>query len=90
MHVETADLFAWTPVRKFDSVVFTFWISHVPEERLDGSFRLVSTLLNENGRVFFVDDLQKATGAPHVGSARGQTMVRRLSNGRTATIVKNF
>lgn len=90
VHVEIADLFALRPVRKFDSVVFTFWISHVPEERLDEFFQLVSALLNDNGRVFFVDDLPKATSAPHVEAAQGQTMVRRLNNGRTTTIVKNF
>lgn len=90
VHVEVADLFTWEPVGTFDSVVFTFWISHVPEERLDRFFQLVSTLLDDHGSVFFVDDLPKAVSAPHVEAAQGQTMVRRLNDGRTATIVKNF
>ena len=30
-----ADLFAWRPDRRYDAVCFAFWISHVPDERLD-------------------------------------------------------
>ena len=34
---ETADLFAWQPIREYDLVFFAFWLSHVPPEQL-GSF----------------------------------------------------
>ena len=30
-----ADLFAWQPEERFDSIFFAFWLSHVPEEQFD-------------------------------------------------------
>ena len=30
-----ADLFAWEPERAYDVCFFSFWLSHVPEERFD-------------------------------------------------------
>ena len=37
-----ADVFSWRPDRSFDAVVFCFWISHVPVERLDSFLRNVA------------------------------------------------
>lgn len=88
--VEVADLFTWNTVERFDSVVFTFWISHVPRERLGAFFTAVAGWLRPGARVFFVDDRELATTEPHVAGATGQTMVRRLNDGTNATIVKNF
>lgn len=51
-----ADLFTWQPDRRYDSVFFGFWLSHVPEERFDSFWALVAAALKPNGRVFFVDD----------------------------------
>ncbi len=88
--VEIADLFTWTTAQRFDSVVFAFWISHVPRERLTSFFASVASWLRPGGRVFFVDDRELATTEPHVTQSSGQTMVRRLGDGTDATIVKNF
>ncbi len=88
--VEIADLFKWNTVERFDSVVFTFWISHVPRERLGAFFAAVAGWLRPGGRVFFVDDRDLAISEPHVSGATGQTMVRRLNDGTDATIIKNF
>lgn len=88
--VVVADLFTWTTDERFDSVVFAFWVSHVPEERLDALFFDVATWLRPGGSVFFVDDAPLATSEPHVAATNGQTMVRRLQDGGDATIVKNF
>jgi len=88
--VEVADLFTWTTTERFDSVVFTFWISHIPRERLTSFFASVAGWLRSGGRIFFVDDRELATTEPHVAESSGQTMVRRLSDGTNATIVKNF
>ncbi|WP_070320029.1 class I SAM-dependent methyltransferase [Cellulomonas iranensis] len=85
-----ADIFAWDTEERFDSVVFTFWISHVPRERLDAFFAGVARWLRPGGRVFFVDDAPVAATESHVAGTAGQTMVRRLQDGREATIVKNF
>jgi SAM-dependent methyltransferase len=94
VRVEVADLFTWDTEDRFDSVVFAFWISHVPRERLDRFFARVARWLVPGGAVFFVDDAPSALEEPHVVGAPGddpdQTMVRRLGDGTTATVVKNF
>lgn len=85
-----ADLFTWEPDRQYDAVSFTFWVTHVPRERLDDFWARVARALKPGGRVFFADDRASATDAPHVVAAEGQLMTRALDDGRTATIVKNF
>lgn len=90
VHVEVADLFTWDTDDRFDSVVFAFWISHVPRERLDRFFAAFARWLAPGGNVFFVDDAPSAVDEPHVVAAADQTMVRRLADGTTATVVKNF
>ncbi|MFG1604938.1 class I SAM-dependent methyltransferase [Actinoplanes sp. NPDC049265] len=90
VRTEIADLFTWDSAERFDSVVFAFWISHVPRERLASFFARVGSWLRPGGAVFFVDDLPRAVTSPHVAGVAGQTMTRRLNSGDTATIVKNF
>src|SRR5919204_5502824 len=51
-----AALFPWTPDRRYDVVFFGFWLSHVPLERFESFWSLVSDCLETDGRVFFVDD----------------------------------
>ena len=36
-----ADVFEWEPAERFDLVFFSFWLSHVPEERFDEFWSLV-------------------------------------------------
>ena len=86
-----ADLFKWIPDQKYDSIVFTFWISHIPRERLTDFFNTVSSGLKTGGKIFFVDD-RKTSGVSesHVVKSSNQTMIRKLGNGENATIVKNF
>src|SRR5262249_60176183 len=50
------DLFDWRPEETFDVVFFSFWLSHVPEERLDDFWALVRSALKPGGRVFLVDN----------------------------------
>lgn len=92
VRTEIADLFTWETAQRFDAIVFTFWISHVPRERLTSFFASVGTWLRTGGSVFFVDDMPVAATEPHVAAAAAteQTMVRRLNSGASATIVKNF
>lgn len=90
VHSVVADLFTWEPDREYDAVSFTFWVSHVPHERLDDFFARVGRALKPGGRVFFADDRATATDAPHVLATQGQLMERALGDGASATIVKNF
>lgn len=90
VHSVVADLFTWEPDRQYDAVSFTFWVSHVPRERLDDFFARVGRGLKPGGRVFFADDRASATDGPHVLHAQGQLMKRSLDDGTSAIIVKNF
>jgi demethylmenaquinone methyltransferase/2-methoxy-6-polyprenyl-1,4-benzoquinol methylase len=88
-----ADLFGWHPDRTWDAVVFCFWISHVPDDRLDGFLAWVAELLRPGGHVFFLDGIPEAasTAVDHVLPDEGEeVMVRRLDDGREVHIVKNF
>ncbi len=88
-----ADLFSWRPEREYDAVVFCFWISHVPDERLDGFLAMVAAALRPGGAVFFVDGRREptSTAADHqLPDADSQVMTRRLNDGRAFQIVKNY
>jgi SAM-dependent methyltransferase len=79
-----ADLFEWRPPQEFDVVFFSFWLSHVPEERFDEFWALVRSALRPDGRVFLID-----SGPPEV-AAEGELQKRQLADGREFTIVKRF
>lgn len=88
-----ADLFSWEPERRFDAVVFCFWISHIPDDRLDGFLQKVSRALHPGGWVFFLDAQREvdSQAVDHVLPPVGdETLVRRLDDGREFVIVKNF
>jgi SAM-dependent methyltransferase len=79
-----ADLFEWRPQQEFDVVFFSFWLSHVPEERFDAFWELVRSALAPGGRVFLIDSGPKET---EPGDDR---QVRQLADGREFRIVKRF
>src|SRR4029079_9322983 len=56
-----ADIFAWQPERQYDAVVFGFWISHVPLERLDGFLRTVAAALRAGGKGLVAHRRPRAT-----------------------------
>jgi demethylmenaquinone methyltransferase/2-methoxy-6-polyprenyl-1,4-benzoquinol methylase len=82
-----ADVFAWEPGERFDLVFFSFWLSHVPEERFDEFWALVRAALAPDGRVFLVDSGAGDTAHTGTDQAEGQE-TRSLSDGRTFRIVK--
>lgn len=82
-----ADVFAWEPAERFDLVFFSFWLSHVPEERFDEFWSLVRAALRPGGRVFLVDSGAGDTAHTGSGQADGEE-TRSLSDGRTFRIVK--
>ena len=82
-----ADVFDWSPRGRFDLVFFSFWLSHVPEGRLDEFWDLVRTSLEPGGRVFLVDS--GAGDTAHTGTDQdGWQETRSLADGRTFRIVK--
>ena len=82
-----ADVFEWEPGERFDLVFFSFWLSHVPEERFDEFWSLVRAALRPEGRVFLVDS--GAGDTAHTGTAQADgEETRSLADGRTFRIVK--
>lgn len=82
-----ADIFSWRPPQEFDVVFFSFWLSHVPEERFDGFWALVRASVGPGGRVFLVDS--GAGDTAHTGTDQdGREETRSLADGRTFRIVK--
>jgi demethylmenaquinone methyltransferase/2-methoxy-6-polyprenyl-1,4-benzoquinol methylase len=82
-----ADVFDWRPAERFDLVFFSFWLSHVPEERFDGFWATVQAALAPGGRVFLVDS--GAGDTAHTGTDQaGWEETRSLADGREFRIVK--
>jgi SAM-dependent methyltransferase len=98
----TADLFAWEPPQRWSTIVFGFWISHVPEARWPTFWSLVERALAPGGRVWFCDNAEDGHVTLHgpsavygpIGDAAhpglGELKPRVLSDGRTFTIVKRY
>ena len=88
-----ADLFSWQPEGRFDTVFFSFWLSHVPPGRFAEFWRLVASCLAPEGRVFFIDSRheQTSTAIDHrLPSASSTTLRRRLNDGREFQIYKIY
>lgn len=82
-----ADLFAWTPDRRYDLVFFGFWLSHVPAKRFASFWSAVGSALTPGGRVMFVDDGHR-TAEELVEGPQSSTIERRLRDGRRFRAVK--
>jgi demethylmenaquinone methyltransferase/2-methoxy-6-polyprenyl-1,4-benzoquinol methylase len=82
-----ADLFAWEPDRRYDTVFFGFWLSHVPLERFADFWDLVAHALKPAGRVAFVDDAFR-TPDELVEGGDSSTIRRRLTDGTAFRAVK--
>jgi 2-polyprenyl-3-methyl-5-hydroxy-6-metoxy-1,4-benzoquinol methylase len=88
-----ADLFAWRPERRYDVVFFSFWLSHVPEERFAAFWNTVASALAPGGSAYFIDSAFDPTStAKDHALPRPETGVvtRKLNNGREFQIVKLF
>lgn len=86
-----ADVFTWQPERQYDVVFFGFWLSHVPPSRFDDFWELVDSCLGADGRACFVDEDERgAVNEEQHATGEVPTAERRLSDGRTFTIVKVF
>ncbi len=87
------DIFEWVPPRRFDGMVFCFWISHVPRSRLTEFFATCHSALHDGACVFFVDLRFDPTGFA-VEEIRfeedPELTLRRLNDGREFTIIKNY
>ena len=88
-----ADLFDWQPEERFDTIFFSFWLSHVPPERFVDFWTGVENSLVPGGRVFFVDSRHDHTSTAidhRLPGARATTLRRRLNDGREFQIYKIY
>ena len=98
-----ADLFEWEPHRRFDTVFFGFWLSHVPAERAVTFWELVDRALAPGGVVLLCDNADPVRAAARgparrppalpqrqEGSAAPDRVTRALRDGSTFEIVKRY
>ena len=87
---DVADVFSWTTDDRFDVIFFSAWLSHVPMSRFEEFWRMLRPLLAEPGRVLFIDEhVDEQHKEAYVPGAE-EIVERRLKDGRTFQIVKNF
>jgi demethylmenaquinone methyltransferase/2-methoxy-6-polyprenyl-1,4-benzoquinol methylase len=72
--------------------VFGYWLSHVPDDRLDAFWHLVESALAPAGRVFLIDSAPYPPPTAATAPARQGigTQPRRLDDDRTFTVVKRY
>jgi len=88
-----ADVFSWRPAARYDAVFFSFWLSHVPEERFAAFWANVAHVLAPGGAAYLIDSAfdPTSTAKDHVLPERDAGIVtRRLNDGREFRIVKLF
>lgn len=90
-----ADLFNWQPDAQYDMVFMSFWLSHVPPEKLDGFLETVRQATKTGGQIFMVDSLrdQSRTSSAANHAAYDPESIyhtRKLNDGQEYTIVKMF
>jgi len=85
---EVADVFEWRPGVRFDVIFFSAWLSHVPNARFEQFWQSLQGLLAGNGRVLFIDE--HVDEQPKESYVDEEIVERRLRDGRTFRLVKNF
>jgi 2-polyprenyl-3-methyl-5-hydroxy-6-metoxy-1,4-benzoquinol methylase len=87
---EVADVFTWDPGTRFDVIFFSAWLSHVPASRFGEFWRSLGRLLAPNGRVLFIDEHVDERGKEAYLAGRDEVIERRLRDGSTYRVIKNF
>ena len=76
-----SDLFRWQPDRRYDTVFFGFWLSHVPEDQFENFWSMVADCLRPEATVCFVDDSYRTDQELIEGP--GSALVERTLNDGT-------
>lgn len=85
------DLFTWRPRRRYDTVFFAFWLSHVPPARLSAFWDAVGHAVAPGGAVVFFDTGRgEAETEDVLPGAAVPSVHRRLENGEGYRVVKVF
>jgi SAM-dependent methyltransferase len=75
------DIFGHRPVRRYDTVFSSFWLSHVPSERFDQFWTLVDRALGPGGQVIFMDNAHPsyANDVPELADLRADSSATSLA-----------
>jgi 2-polyprenyl-3-methyl-5-hydroxy-6-metoxy-1,4-benzoquinol methylase len=87
------NLFEWQSDRQYDVVFFSFWLSHVPPERFEAFWKMVTRSLKPDGRIFFIDSKYDSTSTAkdhQLKDTQSTIASRQLNDGRRFVIVKVF
>ena len=87
---EVADVFSWTSDARFDVIFFSAWLSHVPANRFEQFWQSLRGLLAEDGRVLFIDEHVDEREKEAYVAGRDEVVERRLRDGGTFRVIKNF
>ncbi|MBG87381.1 MAG: SAM-dependent methyltransferase [Verrucomicrobiales bacterium] len=93
VHYRLEDLFEREPSGEYDLVSTTFWLSHVPTDRLDEFLRDVARSISEGGHFFLVDSQIARTSRARDHEEPGENFGssrRKFNDGREFDIVKIF
>jgi SAM-dependent methyltransferase len=86
-----ADVFGWQPPRRYDTVFFAFWLTHVPPARFAAFWSQVGAALAPGGQVCFVDDTDRERAGERVVPEQATPAVwRRLRDGGEHRVVKVY
>ena len=89
VHYQQADLFNWKANATYDLVFFAFWLSHVPNDLLDGFLTEAARAVKPGGRLFIIDE--PAGGKNISGPAEANAeQTRSLLDGSSFRIVKVY
>jgi 2-polyprenyl-3-methyl-5-hydroxy-6-metoxy-1,4-benzoquinol methylase len=87
---EVADVFSWDPGTPFDVIFFSAWLSHVPASRFGQFWQLLGRWLAGNGQVLFIDEHVDERGKETYVAGRDEVIERKLRDGSTFRVIKNF
>ena len=86
-----ADVFTWRPPRRFDTVFFAFWLTHVPPARFAGFWSMVAAALAPGGWVCFLDDRHQVHSSERFAPDQAAPAVwRPLRDGSEHRVVKVY
>ena len=87
-----ADIFTWSPGRRFDAVFFAFWLSHVPPLLFERFWEQLASVVEDGGRVVAIDELpERRDLETDLTTEDGLPVARRqLRDGSRHRLVKVF
>jgi ubiquinone/menaquinone biosynthesis C-methylase UbiE len=86
-----ADIFSWQPPRRYDTIFFAFWLTHVPPTRFAAFWSMVRTALAPGGQACFLDSPSREREHERIANDQATPAVwRRLHDGTEHRVVKVF